>query len=267
MDLGSFLTISSPFSDGNPISSPLKQNICLRRFGLRLPQLPTKFYDAIVLAKIGNKIGRLIKIDACTSSTLLGRYARLCVELPIDKPVLTHIFIGSHRQQILYEGENFLCTNCGKLRHIAGQCSLIVNSSNHSHNTPNAKEKEPTSLEEWQTVSFSSRRRSSPKKVPSTPCPAADSGINVKLLDANTDKYLTTQMLTYKNKKFHNTDNIKNNSSNNNVHNNNFTNMDEKVLLKSQQVPIGPAHIPSKTTMDDTLPVSTIYQFPTLSQP
>ncbi|XP_019251301.1 PREDICTED: uncharacterized protein LOC109230234 [Nicotiana attenuata] len=61
---------------------------------VRLPQLPTEFYDGIILSRIGNSIGKLLKVDACTSATLRGRYARLCVELPLDQPVQNFILIG-----------------------------------------------------------------------------------------------------------------------------------------------------------------------------
>lgn len=44
---------------------------------LRLPELPTEFYDFEILKKLGNKIGKLLNIDACTSETTRGRYARL----------------------------------------------------------------------------------------------------------------------------------------------------------------------------------------------
>lgn len=46
---------------------------------VRLPNLPTEFYDALILQKIGNKIGKLVKTNAFTSTTLRGRYARLCL--------------------------------------------------------------------------------------------------------------------------------------------------------------------------------------------
>lgn len=85
---------------------------------LRLPNLPTKFYDSFILQKKnGNSIGRLLKIDACTSATLRGRYARLCVELPMDQPVAKFIYIEDHKQYIEYEGDKFLCKGCGFLGH------------------------------------------------------------------------------------------------------------------------------------------------------
>ncbi|XP_070004053.1 uncharacterized protein [Nicotiana sylvestris] len=54
---------------------------------IRLHQLPMEFYDGKILEKIGNAIGRLLKIDTCTSTTLRGRYARICVEIPLEIPV------------------------------------------------------------------------------------------------------------------------------------------------------------------------------------
>lgn len=39
---------------------------------IRLPQFPTEFYDGKILQKVGTTIGRLLKIDACTSAALRG---------------------------------------------------------------------------------------------------------------------------------------------------------------------------------------------------
>nr|XP_009793419.1 PREDICTED: uncharacterized protein LOC104240289 [Nicotiana sylvestris] len=91
---------------------------------VRLPQLPTEFYDGLILRKIGNSIGKLLKIDACTSSTLRDRYARLCVKLPLNQPVQQCILIGSHLQQLVYEGINFLCKNGGYLGHTVTSCTV-----------------------------------------------------------------------------------------------------------------------------------------------
>ncbi|KAH0683209.1 hypothetical protein KY290_021796 [Solanum tuberosum] len=80
---------------------------------LRLPELPTEYYDHTILAKIGNKIGRLVETNVCTSATLRGRYARICVEVPLEKPVRSHIHIGNVKQNIIYEREGILCLSCG----------------------------------------------------------------------------------------------------------------------------------------------------------
>ncbi|XP_019238423.1 PREDICTED: uncharacterized protein LOC109218510 [Nicotiana attenuata] len=91
-----------------------------------LPQLPTEFYDGIILSRIGNCIGKLLKVDACTSATLRGRYARLCVELPLDQPIQNYILIGQHKQPIQYEVDDILCKTCGKLGHISLCCTQVT---------------------------------------------------------------------------------------------------------------------------------------------
>lgn len=41
---------------------------------VRLPELPTKFYDLEILQRVGNKIGQLLKVDTCTSTATRGKY-------------------------------------------------------------------------------------------------------------------------------------------------------------------------------------------------
>lgn len=55
----------------------------------RLPELPTKYYDLALLQLVGNKLGNLLIFDACTSSTTRGRYARICIKIPLAKPLKT----------------------------------------------------------------------------------------------------------------------------------------------------------------------------------
>lgn len=126
----------------NFVSSRAKQT--LTAIWVRLPELPTEFYDAMILTKVGNTIGRLLKVDACTSVALRGRYARICVELPLNKRVKSYVWIGSHRQQILYECEKLLCTTCGFLGHPTSQCKKINHISNPSNKRKRISEAKPT---------------------------------------------------------------------------------------------------------------------------
>nr|XP_016435158.1 PREDICTED: uncharacterized protein LOC107761454 [Nicotiana tabacum] len=127
---------------------------------VRLLQLPTEFYDGIVLERIGNSIGKLLCIDVCTSSTLRGRYARLCVQVPLDHPVQTAIQIGYHIQQLLYEGESFLCKACGRLGHTIPSCFYsTIDTLNQTQEDPwvissNSTGKGKADEDLWKTVSF-----------------------------------------------------------------------------------------------------------------
>lgn len=85
-----------------------------------------KFYGAIILKKIRYSIGKLLKIDACIGATLLGRYAGLCKEVPLNKPVKSHINIGNYKQQIKYKGKDQLCHGCGRIGNPQRCCSPIL---------------------------------------------------------------------------------------------------------------------------------------------
>ncbi|XP_009798240.1 uncharacterized protein [Nicotiana sylvestris] len=134
---------------------------------IRLPNLPTEFYDGIIIQKIGNSIGRLLKLDVCTSATLRGRYARLCVELPIDKPVAKSINIEDHKQLIEYEGDKILCKNRGLLGHTMYQCPMVaisavqVKGNNVESDEPDLRK--ARNEEDWHTVSFQKNKEDAEK--------------------------------------------------------------------------------------------------------
>ena len=44
-----------------------------------LEQLPIEYYHLEFLKHVGNKLGKLLKVDAITSAAIRGRYARVCV--------------------------------------------------------------------------------------------------------------------------------------------------------------------------------------------
>ncbi|XP_019253786.1 PREDICTED: uncharacterized protein LOC109232468 [Nicotiana attenuata] len=125
---GAFLSVQR----WEPNFVPSRAIQTLTAIWVRLPELPIEFYDDKILAKVGNKIGRLLKVDTCTSAALRGRYARICVELPLNKQVKSFVWIGSHKQQILYECEKLLCLNCGYLGHSSSKC-LKTNTQIKAH--------------------------------------------------------------------------------------------------------------------------------------
>ncbi|KAK4710476.1 hypothetical protein R3W88_004989 [Solanum pinnatisectum] len=117
--LGSFLSVKC--WDSN--FAPKESTITDFAIWVRLPQLPTEFYDKSILEKIGKKLGALLKIDACTSATLKERYARICIEVSTGIPVKTSVMIGNHKQEVLYEGEGTLCIGCGRIGHAIAKCT------------------------------------------------------------------------------------------------------------------------------------------------
>ncbi|XP_009765529.1 uncharacterized protein [Nicotiana sylvestris] len=144
---------------------------------------------------IGNTIGRLLKIDACTSATLREKYARLCVEMPLDEPVQTCIFIGKYMHQIIYEGEQILGKLCGRLGHTIQCCTHTKAPSLPTDAEVQAVTTINYTNDQWQTVSFDRRRRTPPRMtrknqyhplIQHTISQGGDRGINVKIFEAAT---------------------------------------------------------------------------------
>lgn len=79
-----------------PNFMPSESKIHSTTIWLCLSQLPTEFYDLKILEKVGGKIGELVKVDTCTSSTLRRRYARICVQVPMESQLKTFIVIRNH---------------------------------------------------------------------------------------------------------------------------------------------------------------------------
>nr|POE68955.1 hypothetical protein CFP56_69614 [Quercus suber] len=63
---------------------------------IRLPGLPIEFYEPTILKKIGRAIGPVLRIDSFTANGAGGRFARLCVQIIIDQPLINTVKIG-HR--------------------------------------------------------------------------------------------------------------------------------------------------------------------------
>ena len=48
---------------------------------------------------------------------LKGRFARLCVQVNLDKPLIKTIYLGKLKQVIQYEGIGTLYFECGRIGH------------------------------------------------------------------------------------------------------------------------------------------------------
>jgi len=68
-----------------------------------------------------------MRIDATTTSSSRGRYARICIQVDLDRPSVPKIRIGKYIQHIMYETITGLCFHCGCIGHNEKQCPLKVN--------------------------------------------------------------------------------------------------------------------------------------------
>ena len=69
---------------------------------IRLSELPIEHYEPSALLKIGQAIGLVLRIDAHTASNVRGRFARICVQINLDRPLIYFIQIGKMVQKVQY---------------------------------------------------------------------------------------------------------------------------------------------------------------------
>lgn len=89
---------------------------------VRIPCLPIEYFDFSFLRKVGEKIGKPIRADQNTDTATRGRFARICVEVDITKPLLTMFKMRKRVRTIKYEGIHLVCFACGVVGHRAEDC-------------------------------------------------------------------------------------------------------------------------------------------------
>ncbi|XP_019166933.1 PREDICTED: uncharacterized protein LOC109162703 [Ipomoea nil] len=89
---------------------------------VRFPDMSVEFYDYQTIMRLGRKIGEPKYVDESTSIVSKGRFARMCVEVDIAKPLLSKYTAGRKVKRIEYEGLYQICFHCGIYGHQAEQC-------------------------------------------------------------------------------------------------------------------------------------------------
>ncbi|OMO68240.1 reverse transcriptase [Corchorus capsularis] len=88
---------------------------------VRLPNLPYEYYDKPFISKVGSALGKLLKVDFHTNDGSKGRFARLCLQVDLTKPLRQKFKIVKWVQHIQYEDIKF-CFHCGFVGHKNDSC-------------------------------------------------------------------------------------------------------------------------------------------------
>ena len=84
---------------------------------VRLLELPVEYYLRESLLRIGNGLGPVLRVDFNTASGSRGRFAQLCIQVDLDKPLVKTVRVGSVWVAVIYEGIGCLCFQCGRVGH------------------------------------------------------------------------------------------------------------------------------------------------------
>ncbi|XP_061358829.1 uncharacterized protein LOC133303016 [Gastrolobium bilobum] len=92
---------------------------------VRLPGIPLEYYDEAFFRRIGNWLGKMLKIDKTNNEHVRGQFARICVELDLAQPLKGEYVLDGATKQIEYEGLGLICFHCGRYGHSKDCCPEI----------------------------------------------------------------------------------------------------------------------------------------------
>ncbi|CAL1357020.1 unnamed protein product [Linum trigynum] len=111
----------------------------------RLPGLPIEFINREADERIASKIGRPIKVDRATQNGEMGRFARVCVEVDLMKPLLSQYKIEGRTYFIEFEGLYRIFTECGQYGHTSQGCPTLFKPTPEAQSNTDAAEGASTS--------------------------------------------------------------------------------------------------------------------------
>ncbi|CAN1272550.1 hypothetical protein LINPERPRIM_LOCUS14613 [Linum perenne] len=151
---------------------------------VRLPKLPIHYFNPVAVERIGNHIGRTIRLDLATAEGARARYARVCVEIDLTKPLLGKYMVDDRTLYIEYESLDNICFSCGLYGHKDGECPLKASSTMVPPSTSVPVVPEPKVDEgdsgSWMTVTR--RNRKGGNKTAAIPTPTKASGSRFSIL-------------------------------------------------------------------------------------
>ncbi|KAI7985130.1 Uncharacterized protein LOK49_LG14G02120 [Camellia lanceoleosa] len=115
-----------------PDFQPEKASLSTIVVWIRLHSLPIEYFDNQILRRIGNKLGKVLKVDFYTENRDRGRFARLCIQIDMAKPLIAKLLVGSILIKIAYEGINAICFHCGMIGHKSNECPSQVHTNQSS---------------------------------------------------------------------------------------------------------------------------------------
>ncbi|XP_031130732.1 uncharacterized protein LOC116032364 [Ipomoea triloba] len=107
-----------------PDFKPRKAKLSKMAVWVRLPDLSVEYFRDDAMKAILENVGKPLKLDRTTADRERGRFARAAVEVDLDKPLVTEIWVRDEVQYVEYEGLHVVCFGCAMVGHREQSCPL-----------------------------------------------------------------------------------------------------------------------------------------------
>ena len=106
----------------SPAFNPSRDSITTTPVWVRLSNIPVTYYHPNILMAVARGLGKPIKVDLTTLHVERARFARVCVEVDLSKPLKGTLMVNGERHFVAYEGLMNICSGCGIYGHLVHNC-------------------------------------------------------------------------------------------------------------------------------------------------
>ena len=116
-----YLAVKQWTTSFNPADSCFGQTMVW----IRLSALNLMYYEESAIRTIAAGVGRPIKVDFVTKTLDRGKFARVCVEVDLAKPVIDQVWITDHWHKVEFECLHLICAKCKCFGHVERDCGAL----------------------------------------------------------------------------------------------------------------------------------------------
>ncbi|CAA0812019.1 Unknown protein [Striga hermonthica] len=118
---GHYVTVQKWTPQFNPFNDVIEHTLIWIRFsGLNIAM-----FDENIMFCLASMVGTPIRIDLNTSNVERGKYARACVQIDLNQPVVGQVGFQGIWYKVEYEGLYLLCPLCGRYGHNRNTCFFV----------------------------------------------------------------------------------------------------------------------------------------------
>ncbi|CAA0806071.1 Unknown protein [Striga hermonthica] len=118
---GHYVTLQKWTPQFNPFNDVIENTLVW----IHLSGLNLAMFDENIMFCLASMVGTPVRIHINTSNVERGKYARACVQIDLNQPVVGQVGFQGTWYKVEYEGLYLLCPLCGRYGHNRNMCSFV----------------------------------------------------------------------------------------------------------------------------------------------